>query len=140
MTDAHDIEIRIRRAAERWPSVNPQEFENLARMIGQLPPEERLAPLLGVFVNPPPDAYPSQEYAGQLLMQLKPQCPHPVDATLRQVLPRWNRSVEQLPLYLREVFGLDAVLGSLDRLADEGVDPHRLDTLRHWLNVHRKPG
>jgi len=106
----------------------------------ELPPDGRLFPLLELFSDPPPNAYLAQEYAGQLLVRFKPPCPDPVDATLRRVLPRWDRSVEQLPLYLREVFGHEAVLSCLNRLADEGVDPEQLDTVRFWVRARGGPG
>lgn len=120
--------------------MNPQEFDQLARAMDELPPYRRLAPLLELFSDPPPNAYLAQEYAGQLLMRFKPPCADPIDPMLRRVLPRWDRSVEQLPLYLREVFGPEAVLSCLDRLAEDGVDPERLDTVRFWFRAHREPG
>ena len=138
MTDSSDIDNRIRRAAERWPVVNPQELEHLVRLISKLPPNERLTPLLSVFIDPPANAYTAQEYAGQLLARLKPACPYAADELLSKVLPRWNLSVERLPLYLREVFGHEALLGSLERLAEEGVDLQVLRTVRYWLRAQRK--
>ena len=100
--------------------MNPQEFDQLVRVMDELPPYSRLAPLLELFSDPPPNAYLAQEYAGQLLIRFKPPCPGPIDLILRRVLPRWDRSVEQLPLYLREVFGPEVVITCLDRLAEQG--------------------
>ena len=57
------------------------------------------------FVRPPDNVWLAQEYAGQLLMKIKPRCPDELDYVLRRLLPKWDRSVEQLPWYLAEVFG-----------------------------------
>jgi hypothetical protein len=110
-----------------------------------LPVEQRFNVLAQAFVAPPHDAYLAQEYAGQLLTMLKPPCPLRLGESLRQVLPKWNRSVEQLPLYLVGEFGHEAVVLALDEIDETGaVDRELTAAMRYWQRgsppPHREPG
>jgi hypothetical protein len=125
---------RLYRAAERWPRVNPQELQHLERLVAGLPPDDRADVLLQAFVAPPANAYLAQQYAGELLTRLRPPCPRPLTDLLRSVLPNWNRSVEQLPWYLADVFGSNAIVESLDEIDRRGtVDRVQTAAVRFWL-------
>ncbi len=77
-----------------------------------------------------------QQYAGKMLVSLKPPCGHPLDDILCKLLPNWNRSVEELPNYLAMVFETDALLSALDRLdLAQSVDPVLTNTIRFWLRL-----
>jgi len=140
--DDASLSARISRAVQRWPMLNPQEFEHLVTLAARFPPDEQLDSLMVLFVDPPENAYLAQEYAGQLLRRLKPPCPYPLDVLLQRVLPKWNRSIEQLPAYLVEIFGPAAVLQSLARLDEtSAIDPEISATVRCWLRVQGdRPG
>ncbi|WP_437933294.1 hypothetical protein [Sorangium sp. So ce341] len=90
--------------------------------------------LLRAFVAPPANAYLAQEYAGELLTRLRPPCSSPLTDLLRSVLPGWNRSIEQLPWYLADVFGSKAIVESLDEIDRCGtIDREQTIAVRFWL-------
>ncbi|MGK3959306.1 hypothetical protein WMF38_40455 [Sorangium sp. So ce118] len=114
--------------------MNPQELQHLERLAADLPPDDRSRVLLRAFVAPPAHAYVAQQYAGELLTRLRPPCSGPLTNLLRSVLPNWDRSVEQLPWYLADVFGSKAIVESLDEIDRCGtIDRAQTAAVRFWL-------
>jgi len=111
---------------EQWLSV-------LRRRTG----DEVFAALIGVFggVDRPQSRYLDQEYAGKLLLALKPPCSSDVAATIKQILPTWDYSIEQLPWYFEAVVGREVVLRALDTLrqCSSEEEQRAIETFRYWL-------
>ncbi len=99
--------------------------------------------LFGVFTEPsePVQHYHNQEVCGRYLCALRPPCHLPLKVALRDSLPRWNLSVEQLPWYLWQVFGREAVLQALQEIEAEDSlsEAHRtgITTCRYWLRADK---
>jgi hypothetical protein len=104
-----------------------------------LPPLQRAEALLDVFADRtrPETAYADQELAGQLLVALVPECRRSLDEILLATAPCWNVSVEQLPFYLREVFGRERVLQAARslraRFPADTREALALETVHWWL-------
>lgn len=111
----------------------------LRRKLEALPSSERFSVLIRIFADDSraQDAFGDQEYAGRLLVDLRPSPRQPLDEIIRAVLPTWNVSVEQLPLFLADTFGADEVTSTSSRLmADYPSDSREqrsLDTIRWWI-------
>jgi hypothetical protein len=122
---------------QRWPDqVNPQELLTLERQADRLPPEERFDLIARPFVDLTYGGFLAQQYAGSLLSKLRPSCARSVIDVLLELLPNWDRSIEELPHYLEHVFGRDAVLSAVDDLDRRAiVDPVLTRTVRYWLRV-----
>lgn len=97
--------------------------------------------LFGVFTNTPrpTEGYRDQILAGELLCELRPACRLAVQEAIRYSLPHWNFSVPDLPRYLSEYFGRDAVLQALSDLETHGsLTPSELQgihTYKYWLKA-----
>jgi hypothetical protein len=77
-----------------------------------------------------------QEYAGRLLLRLKPPSPNDVKQTICDLLQHWDVSVEQLPWYLEAVVGERELRDSLAALEQEGqIRRDVAETVRFWLRV-----
>ena len=134
---------RIWAASEKWSTLNDQELRHLAHHLRSLGKAEQFDALVSLFIDPPPHAYLAQEYAGRLLLVAQPPCPLAPRELLLRTLPRWERSIEQLPQYASQEFGLDAVAAALDQVDASGeVDRAATDTVRFWLRISsaRGPG
>jgi hypothetical protein len=126
---------RVIVATERWQTINPQELAHLVRLARGLPAEGQWAFLVALFLH---RSLPVQEYAGLLLLQLEPPCNEPLPDLLRSVLPTWDRSVEQLPFYLAETFGRDAVLHAVaEPSVTAAIEQGQLEAVRFWLRSPR---
>lgn len=139
LNDASAFTSRLDHACKVWDQVNPQEYAYLARVLRQIPTWQQFDLLAPAFLN---DSYIMQQYAGRLLVELKPPCVRPLAELLSSLLPRWNASVEQLPVYLASVFGLDSLHHALDALdAQRAQGSAKTKIVRYWLRlVPTNPG
>jgi hypothetical protein len=114
-------------------------FHQLRMKLQQLPKLQRADTLLGIFADSsnPEWAFTNQEIAGRLLRDICPPCVRPLNDVLQSIASTWNVSVEQLPFYLRDVFGSEAVVEAADKLAGEypknSRESRALETVKWWL-------
>jgi hypothetical protein len=132
------IHDRIVAVAERFGSGNTQECKLLAKQLAACDSAEVVDGILLVFSrsNAGESNYQKQQLAGRMLAKLKPKAPVDLKSTLEAVLPAYNPSIEELPLFLAERCGEGAVLQALRRLEAGGEDPRRqaaAKTMRWWL-------
>jgi len=104
--------------------------------------DERFDALLGVFaMNVNSDTYTDQEVAGRLLIDVMPECNQPLESILEVIAQTWNASVEQLPLYLGNVFGRETVIVTATALSTNFVDNNRraeaMRTIAWWVENRR---
>ena len=78
-----------------------------------------------------------QQIAGTLLLELQPECKMETRDVIERSLHQWNRSVEELPLYLARCFGRQAVLAAISDIEQKTELDHQateeLKTYRYWL-------
>lgn len=131
------ISERLWRAAERWPSPNRQELDHLEILLSRLAPSECFAVLVEPFSKEGSGRLVSdaQEYAGRLLLRLKPMSPYDVGTTLRLLLLKWDVSVEQIPWYLEATLGTNRLLEGLAELQGSELSEQVADTVKFWLRV-----
>ncbi|MFG6442806.1 hypothetical protein [Roseateles sp. LKC17W] len=132
------IHDQIVAVAERFGSGNTQEFKLLAKQLAACDSVEVVDGLLLVFSrsNAGESNYQKQQLAGRLLAKLKPKAPVDLQAALEAVLPAYNPSIEELPFFLADRCGGEAVLQALRRLETGGEDPRHqaaAKTMRWWL-------
>ena len=111
----------------------------LRMKLQQLPKDQRAEALLSVFSdNSSPEwNFTNQEIAGRLLFEVGPPCVRSLNDVLHSIASTWNVSVEQLPFYLREVFGSEAVVEAASKLASgypaDSREFRALKTVEWWL-------
>jgi hypothetical protein len=95
------------------------------RKLERLPATQRAESLLAVFADQArvETAYRDQQTAGTLLLSLVPEPHQSLEEILRSAAAYWNLSVEQLPFYLREVFG-GAAVSDAERFHFPTAGPH----------------
>jgi hypothetical protein len=105
------------------------------------PGDEVFDALIGVFCKADrKDGYGAQEYAGRILIAVKPPCSRDIQDVIKRTLATWDLSVEQLPWYFSDVAGLEAVLRALDGLDTQVSSKQEQDairTFRFWLGARR---
>jgi len=129
---------RLYEAVDSIGRLDEQRLEQWLEVLRRRPGDEAFNALIGVFCNTarPASRYLDQEYAGRLLLALKPPSPLDIQAVIKSVLPTWDLSVEQLPWYFEAVIGREPVLQALDGLRTQVCteQEHRAnETLRFWL-------
>jgi hypothetical protein len=117
-----------------------QRLEQWLSVLRRRPGDEVFSALFGVFrsIDRPRTRYLDQEYAGHLLVSLKPPCPPDVEGTIKRVIGNWDYSIEQLPWYFVAAVGRDAILRVLDRLLTQCTSEEELranETFRYWIRI-----
>ncbi len=133
-TDAEEFREQLRS--------RKHSLHQLRMKLHSLDRDERFDALLGVFaMNIDSDTYTDQEVAGRLLIDVMPECHQPLETILAVIAQTWNASVEQLPLYLGNVFGREAVIATATALSTNCVDNNRraeaMRTIAWWLENRR---
>ena len=129
---------RVVETAERFGSGNPQQLKLLCSQFAVAQGEEVVAGLFLVFSrsDPTSSTFQRQELAGRILAQLNPRVAVDLCRRLREVLPGYNPSIEQMPQYLEARCGRPAVLEELRRIEAEQPGTRTAAsarTMRWWL-------
>ena len=107
----------------------------LDRNFGKLPDADRFRTLLHVFTES--NHYGHQQTAGKLLVDNIPQCDDSLVEILVSTAPTWNLSVEELPFYLADIFGAQAVVDCAIMLSEKyeenTIERKALETVVWWL-------
>jgi hypothetical protein len=136
--DREDVYRRVIETAERFGPGNPQQLKLLCSQFASARPDELLAGLLLVVSRDDPSApaYQRQELAGRILATLRPRASVDLARCLREVLPAYNPSIEQIPQYLEARCGKQAVLDELRLIESEQPETRTAAssrTMRWWL-------
>ena len=135
---ASEVTACVVESASRFGCRNPQQVKYLVSRLGKVSEAEVAEGLLRVFTQgaAPPGGSAAQELAGQLLVALHPKATVNLGDVLRAALARYELSVEQLPAYLRYLFGANHVLAELQQLECELLsesERRALHAMRFWL-------
>jgi hypothetical protein len=140
---ATDIHALVVDRATRHGSRNSQAYAHLRHRIGTAEPDAIFWGLLQAFRQAADGGtFVIQELSGQLLRDLNPPCLLDCETLLRQVIPQYDASVEELPWYLATQFGDVPFRAVLDRLKhDERLIPFdsAIDAMQFWLTRARQP-
>ena len=123
--------------------VDAQRLEQWLSVLRRRPVDEVFSALIEVFRSADRPYNLHQEYAGRLLLALKPPCPFDIEATIKRVLPTWDYSVEQLPQYFDAAVGRERVLQALDALRSRCAseeEQRAIETFRYWLRTPNSDG
>ena len=136
--NSEDVYRRVVETAERFGSGNPQQFKLLCSEFAAAQAEVVVAGLFLVFArsDPTSSTFQRQEFAGRILGKLSPRVEVELGQCLREVLPAYNPSIEQVPQYLEARCGKPAVLEELRRIEAEQPNTRAAAsarTMRWWL-------
>lgn len=79
--------------------------------------------------------------AALLLHQANPPCPMSCREAIQEMLVDWDISIEEVPYYLAEQFGVAAVRDTVAEIRKTIIDKNqatRLDTIEYWLGYHER--
>lgn len=133
MTARSPEEVRKLVSAGRWKRKHLEAFRQ------EFGDQALFDALFLAFVEHPPLPYAEQQPSGDYLLELKPRTARPLPDLIRASLTGWNVSVEELPFYFRDVYGLETVYAALKEVASKRDLTQRegkaLQTYRYWLSL-----
>ena len=135
---------KLYEAVDTTERLDKQRLAQWLEVLRDRPGNEVFDALIGVFCNAdrPARRYLAQEYAGRLLLALKPPPPLQVQTAIKRILPTWDFSVEQLPWYFEAVIGHEALSQALDALRTQlssDQEKKAIETFYFWIRAgHRR--
>lgn len=77
--------------------------------------------------------------AAWLLLEVNPKCPITLREAVGELLSDWDISIEEVPFYLAEQFGAEAVSQVVTELRSGAGKTQRtiLDTIEYWLGCYQ---
>lgn len=81
--------------------------------------------------------------AAWLLRRVNPKCPISCREAIQEMLGDWDVSIEEVPFYLAEQFGVATVretVAELRTICAETDQVTLLDTIEYWLRCHEETG
>lgn len=130
-------ELIVERANKFGP-YNPQQLKQLDFVLSKLDPEEVFYGLYMVFISAPCQAFAPQELAGKLLVSVKPELKLDLAPLIVGVLENWNVSVEELPLYFRDICGIESLSVAIESINSYELNENQkngLKTMKWWLGL-----
>jgi hypothetical protein len=124
--------------AKRFGPDNLQQIKQLSFALSKSDPDKVFYGLYMVFLAESSQPFPQQELAGKLLFILKPKVILELAPVIERALENWDVSVEELPFYFRDVFGIESVsvsLGSISANEINEVQRKNLETMKWWLRL-----
>lgn len=134
------ISKKVIEVADRYGSNNPQQLKQLLSKLKRLDPEEVFEGLFAVLCVGNDNDFQRQQLAGALLFFLQPRVNLDIAERIYMTLSSWNRSVEEWPWYLVDVFGKDSVIKATELVASRTLSARqqeRLTTIRWWTNRYQ---
>jgi hypothetical protein len=126
-------DVRKLVSARRWKR---KHLDGLRQQFGE---EALFEALFSAFTHSPPLPMHEQEAPGTYLLEFTPRGRGELQALIHKSLRGWNLSIEQLPFYFREAYGIESVRSALDKIEMETslaeVEHRALQTYRYWLRL-----
>ena len=134
--------LKLYHAVDATGRIDYQRIRQWIELLRHRPAGEVFDALVGVFCNTdrPTRRFLDQEYAGRILLAVKPPCSQDIQSVIKRTLATWDISIEQLPFYFSDVFGTEAVLqalDALDRIDNSQQEQKAIRTFRFWLHAQR---
>lgn len=134
------IVSKIYGAVDETKRLDNQRLKQWTDLLRHRPANEVFEALVGVFCSSDrrETRFLDQEYAGRILLALKPPCSEDVQSVIRRALATWDYSVEQFPWYFSAVVGQLAVLRALDAIDAQAASREEREavrTFRFWIHA-----
>lgn len=96
--------------------------------------------IISIFENEDRDQtiYTDQKYAGLILKKLQPKTTIDPKVILNPILKNWNKSVEELPFWLKNNYGIETLKNALSEIEDQNVSEiitDKISTMKWWLGI-----
>ena len=106
-----DIKSEILNSSDKRDQLGDQRLLQLIQFLNNIDHEIIVEGVMKVFENTdrPNMTFQDQEFAGQILQKIKPKSKKDLTELLTRTLENWDKSVEQLPFWFCDNYGIDFV-------------------------------
>jgi phytoene dehydrogenase-like protein len=134
---AEDVEQEILVSSYKYKELGDLRIRQLIHILPKANPEIVAEGIIRVFEKGGgADTYSQdQEFAGKVLESINPKSQKDAMEVLKRVLKNWDKSVEKLPFWLRDNYGIDKLKETFAELQLNEVEKDKLKTIKWWLQL-----
>jgi hypothetical protein len=135
---SNELKNEIYISVDKSKDIGDLRIRQLIKILSNVPDEIILEGIISVFESEQREKiwYYDQEFSGQVLKDIKPKSKvEPIDL-LKRVLKNWDVSVEELPIWFKENYGIDLIIEALDRLNNSSIsdfEKDKIKTMKFWI-------
>ena len=138
---ASELTNEIYISVDKYPEIGDLRIRQLIKILSNVPDELIIEGLIKVFENNNRGVTEilDQEFAGQILKEIKPKTDVALEIILKRILSNWSKSVEEIPFWFKENYGTEICTNTFERFSNETlltkVEKEKLETMKWWLGI-----
>jgi hypothetical protein len=133
---SEDVKTEILISSDKADELGDLRIRQLIKILDKVDQEIIVDGVIKVFeINRPNSLYQDQEFAGRVLMTINPKSQKDLKEILKRTLTTWDKSVEQLPFWFRDNYGLEKVRDTFDNIELTDMEKDKVETMKFWLQL-----
>ena len=139
-TTSDDLKNEILESVDKINQVGDLRIRQLIQILPKVNDQIIIEGIIQVFENENriDSIYTDQKYAGMILKKLNPKTEESISSLLSRTLKNWNKSVEELPFWLKDNYGIETVkqvFSELEKTSLTTLESEKLKTMKWFLGI-----
>lgn len=137
---SEDLKNEILESVDKIEEIGDLRIRQLIKILAKVNDEIIIEGVIEVVENEKrtEKIYLDQKNAGRILKELNPKTDSNAELILKRILKNWNKSVEEIPFWLRDNYGIETLKNVFSILSDKNLTELELDklkTMKWWLRI-----
>lgn len=142
-TTAEDLKEEFFKSVDMMDKVEDLRIRQLIQILPKVEGQVIIEGIIRIFENEErtDSVYTDQKYTGRILKSLNPKTKDTLDSIMNRVLKNWNKSVEELPFWLKDNYGVENLEKAFDEIEKRdlsSLESDKLQTMKWWLKKNSK--
>jgi hypothetical protein len=132
-----DLKTEILTSSDNADELGDLRIRQLIKILAAVDSEIIVEGVIKVFEieNRPDKLYQDQQFAGTILRAINPKSQKDLKGFLKRTLDNWDKSVEELPFWFRDNYGLEKVKEAFNKVDWTESQKEKLETMKFWLQL-----
>ncbi|WP_428654915.1 hypothetical protein [Runella sp.] len=138
---ANELTNEVYISADKYPEIGDLRIRQLIKILSNVSDELIIEGVINVFEGDQRILTKTldQEFAGQILREIKPKTQVALETILKRILSNWDKSVEEIPFWLKENYGAEACKNTFEMISNNDVltkiEKEQLETIKWWMEI-----
>ncbi|WP_264551866.1 hypothetical protein [Flavobacterium sp. N2038] len=137
---AEDLKDDFYKSVDLVDKIGDLRIRQLIQILSKIEDQIIIEGIIQIFENEEriDSIYTDQKYAGMILKNLNPKTKESIELIIIRILKNWNKSVEELPFWLRDNYGIDNLkkaLSDIEKKNLSDLESNNLETMKWFLSI-----
>ena len=133
-----EIKHEIYLSSDKFEDIRDLRIRQLIKILKNVPDEIIIEGIIKIFEGDKRENkwFIDQEFSGKVLENIKPKSKNNATGLLKRVLKNWDKSIEQLPNWFKENYGLSGIMTALSDLENSNIsdiEKDKINTMKYWM-------